>query len=401
MMAKQCIVCGTQTDNPKFCGRSCAAKYNNRVVPKRRPEGECEKCKAAIPRQNRYCSVCKQILDNEQDRQNRHIKSWQDLHGKECQGAIKRFWMSKKIVFEPSSSSPSQLPLPLHVSCGEFLDSLIGICFARPAYLRRDDARRHVVLLSELKEYVPRGYAAQPGPAKTADLPVKALSGAMQDWIESYLYDDSAHPMMSSYALETTRFAAVHAWGHYAHDPEPWEITPLLDLADKNVSYFRFLRDRQFKKRFTEKMGQIDVIARVPEGCNVVGPNKIEVMAAGTDFVFHVAHCHLSSEVHDDAHLSCHESNPPVLDFGEEFRFQGAVFVLDRGSTHFWCPPEQEITANLFCHPRDWGIERDVRGVGIALPARWITHVVDHRAHSHAQPPALIPVPSWTAEIYG
>jgi predicted nucleic acid-binding Zn ribbon protein len=51
-----CPVCGQKTRNPKFCSRSCAAKWNNVRVPKRRPGGNCSVCQAAIPRRNRYCS---------------------------------------------------------------------------------------------------------------------------------------------------------------------------------------------------------------------------------------------------------------------------------------------------------------------------------------------------------
>ncbi len=50
-----CPVCGQETKNPKFCSRSCAAKVNNVLVPKRRPCGLCSVCGIAIPRRNRYC----------------------------------------------------------------------------------------------------------------------------------------------------------------------------------------------------------------------------------------------------------------------------------------------------------------------------------------------------------
>lgn len=39
-----CINCGTQTDNPKFCSRSCAAKYNNVMYPKRKSQKKCIVC---------------------------------------------------------------------------------------------------------------------------------------------------------------------------------------------------------------------------------------------------------------------------------------------------------------------------------------------------------------------
>ena len=50
-----CPVCGRETRNPKFCSRSCAAKVNNVLVPKRRPGGRCSVCRCPVPRRNKYC----------------------------------------------------------------------------------------------------------------------------------------------------------------------------------------------------------------------------------------------------------------------------------------------------------------------------------------------------------
>ena len=50
-----CPVCARMTRNPKFCSRSCAAKVNNVLVPKRRPGGNCSACGAPVPRRHRYC----------------------------------------------------------------------------------------------------------------------------------------------------------------------------------------------------------------------------------------------------------------------------------------------------------------------------------------------------------
>jgi hypothetical protein len=50
-----CPVCGRETRNPKFCSRSCAAKHNNVLVPKRRRGGSCSVCGVPVPQRNRYC----------------------------------------------------------------------------------------------------------------------------------------------------------------------------------------------------------------------------------------------------------------------------------------------------------------------------------------------------------
>jgi hypothetical protein len=51
-----CLGCGCDTNNPKFCSRSCAARFNNVLVPKRRPEGRCAVCECTVPRRNKYCA---------------------------------------------------------------------------------------------------------------------------------------------------------------------------------------------------------------------------------------------------------------------------------------------------------------------------------------------------------
>lgn len=46
----------------KFCGRSCAATYNNRAFPKRQPESACLECQIPLTVRKRYCSdECKAL----------------------------------------------------------------------------------------------------------------------------------------------------------------------------------------------------------------------------------------------------------------------------------------------------------------------------------------------------
>ena len=39
----------------KFCDSSCAARFNNRKSPKRKPEGRCKTCQVPIPARRSYC----------------------------------------------------------------------------------------------------------------------------------------------------------------------------------------------------------------------------------------------------------------------------------------------------------------------------------------------------------
>ena len=52
---KYCLQCGKNTNNPKFCSRSCAASKNNKV-PKRQLQNLCKKCEKPCLSSRTYCS---------------------------------------------------------------------------------------------------------------------------------------------------------------------------------------------------------------------------------------------------------------------------------------------------------------------------------------------------------
>jgi len=55
----ECLYCGCETTNPKFCSSSCAAKYNNVTVPKRsKQQIFCKHCSAPITGYRKICDKC-------------------------------------------------------------------------------------------------------------------------------------------------------------------------------------------------------------------------------------------------------------------------------------------------------------------------------------------------------
>ena len=55
----KCLNCGAETLNPKFCSRSCAAKANNRLFPKRsKALYFCKKCGKQAAYRRSYCKDC-------------------------------------------------------------------------------------------------------------------------------------------------------------------------------------------------------------------------------------------------------------------------------------------------------------------------------------------------------
>lgn len=54
-----CLNCGVDTINPKFCSRNCAAIYNNKAFPKRRPTRNCIWCDNKVKsHRHMRCSEC-------------------------------------------------------------------------------------------------------------------------------------------------------------------------------------------------------------------------------------------------------------------------------------------------------------------------------------------------------
>jgi len=68
-----CLNCQQHTNNPKFCSKSCAAKHNNKVFPKRstEPQNKCvicgKKCsrrkKSDKPKHCKSCSIQSRCVD--------------------------------------------------------------------------------------------------------------------------------------------------------------------------------------------------------------------------------------------------------------------------------------------------------------------------------------------------
>lgn len=60
-----CNNCGCETNNPKYCSRSCSAKVNGREFPKRKVERKCTKC-------DKLAASYKTLLCKD------HLQEWKD-----------------------------------------------------------------------------------------------------------------------------------------------------------------------------------------------------------------------------------------------------------------------------------------------------------------------------------
>jgi len=50
-----CLNCNIETNNPKYCSKSCSAKHTNKLYPKRKPTKKCKTC-GKLTSRSLYCS---------------------------------------------------------------------------------------------------------------------------------------------------------------------------------------------------------------------------------------------------------------------------------------------------------------------------------------------------------
>lgn len=56
----KCLNCNTETNNPKFCSRSCSASYTNKIKPRRQTTRICARPECNNTVKNHLTSLCKE-----------------------------------------------------------------------------------------------------------------------------------------------------------------------------------------------------------------------------------------------------------------------------------------------------------------------------------------------------
>lgn len=78
---KMCLECGSETYNPIFCSRTCAAKYNNAKNPKRKKRvWHCEKCGQIKERPYYGAHTCNECKDRPRELKHESIKSLRKMY---------------------------------------------------------------------------------------------------------------------------------------------------------------------------------------------------------------------------------------------------------------------------------------------------------------------------------
>ena len=104
-----CLNCKKETDNPKFCSRSCSAQYTNKRRSKdtyRQPEGSCRVCGVAIRTRQTWCDEHVPDYKNKTVSEYRERDSVKDKHPSWRNSHIRLFnrnW-NKDLITKPCAN---------------------------------------------------------------------------------------------------------------------------------------------------------------------------------------------------------------------------------------------------------------------------------------------------------
>jgi plasmid maintenance system antidote protein VapI len=183
-----CRYCGKEIDNPNFCNTSHAAKYNNRAYPKRKPEGECQRCHKAIRTVEVFCDDCQPIVTAENEaarvRKENNIRSWQSISGECRENQIVSVESNRKVIFDYGDGFK---PFTYKSKIGDVIDFLLGLCFAKPDYIREDQLPRYIALLNDLKAFKFLDWNEEVVRKAVLKAPLNRIGHILSEWVHAFL----------------------------------------------------------------------------------------------------------------------------------------------------------------------------------------------------------------------
>lgn len=380
-----CPECGKKPGKPKFCSQSCAAKYNNRRSPKRQPEGKCDDCGAAIPTKQKRCAVCAAKSAEAKRRIAENIQSFRTPDGEIRELSVQKAWVHNAMVFEPHPHGSRRFNTA--DPCGDFLDALLGVVFARPAYIRPGDIHRYAAWIDAFRSHViDHPWGTRRGsqfPVVTIQL--RDLGFALRDWVDTVMRTDN-HTLFPTLAVDAARFIEGHAFGHSGSGRDSWRITGLVTQALNDEWAMRDrLTDPRLKHEITSRLKGTLTRCVVPFGSNIPSETVAQpLLGQDEPFIFEVERCHLTQEnYYDHPCLRAVEDEVPKFDIADDLWFRGAILIDPTTSRPITC---------LATADSSWQWNR--RGIPSEIPVRWISDVYERSEDSRALRP--VPIPQWT-----
>lgn len=129
-----CLVCNKETNNPKFCSRSCSATFINKILPKRKPTRKCIWCDDIVM-SSRH-SRCKECQEKYLKTRREHIEQLTLAEARRDHWPIKNKFdyirVNTRYHFKDLAAKPCYI-------CG--YDKHVELCHIRPIVDFPDDAK--------------------------------------------------------------------------------------------------------------------------------------------------------------------------------------------------------------------------------------------------------------------
>jgi hypothetical protein len=377
---RACANCGKTTTNNKFCSLSCSAVHTGSEHPKRKPEGTCEVCEAAIPTRKRLCETCVVEVEERSRRVKQGFRSIRTLDGGTAEIRVVDVRTESAIVFANSVGLDDNRLKPSS-RCGDLIQILSGVLLRQPEYLGEEDVERHLAFLEHLRSFVvaPYGSTAHEKGRSAEGFPLSDLETVGSAWFNFWRRIDN-HPLMSTLAIGTLEVVDAHLFGYEFVRDRSLRQARILPLAHSSLfdegSAFPFLRDSRFKKELTESISRW-YVAKVPAGARIVERRSAQTfIGEGEYFLFRAQRGHLTTGVPDRLDLKVEDDRALELDLHANFCFYGAI--LDT------VPPaifDQNANTSELLNPI-WRKMSD-RMPQLSLPIRWIVASVSDMVHSN------------------
>jgi hypothetical protein len=263
--------------------------------------------------------------------------------------------------------------LTKHSACGEFLTALMNVVLQRPQYLSAADCPRYASLIQEFLEC--RTHIGQQT-ALVAKVPLDDLYFALKQWITQASHNTEAHPLMSSYVLDTAQLIVAHAYGERRYSQPPWTLEPMLDFCEDS---HRQLIDPHSKGDITGGINGLLVRVHVPEGAayRPRNPQLNVTMAGPCELHALLERCHLSEAFHDFVDFKLEGAARPTFDLMDDFQFSAELVSIDE------LPSTQPVSlyaGGTYRRPR------------VKVPGGWITASYNYASKCWQL------VPSWSGQ---
>lgn len=350
-----CHECGKETQNPRFCDRSCAARYNNRASPKRGLQGRCE-CGAAISSSARRCATCKEAAARQAEDHAAHRLRLHALDGAEVTVDYRPTDLHTRTVMSPWRHGHHP-PLRIDSPASEAFAALFGVLASAPTWLRDVEVARYATLWRDLSQL--------PVPTRDREivaerLPIAQLPRAFAYW--SRRAAQHADPLHLSYVLDAGELMWLLLDGGREGDVE---VESVIGLPRYQLTR-EFRDDRALRKSYTQdRIHGLTVKVRVPADGRIEGPDR-ECFGPGQELAVSLLRCHLSQPPPYEP-LS-YETSWTLLepfDRARAFVFRAALVMSDGSEGR----------------PVPWATGREPAAVRypplMEIPASWIDGVLD------------------------